>query len=49
MKKLDDMTPNVFKASFEIILNLYNDLEADYKLMIGERRRLSFFNAFILS
>ncbi len=41
------MTPNAFKACFEILFKLYDNLKADYILMIGEKEKnLLFFNAF---
>ncbi len=47
LKKPDDMTPKAFKARFEVLFKLYDDLKADYELTIGKRERnLIFFNAF---
>ncbi len=47
LKKLDDMTPKAFKACFEVLFKLYDNLKADYELTIGEKERhLIFFNAF---
>ncbi len=41
------MTPKAFKAHFEVLFKLYDDLKADFELTIGEKERyLIFFNAF---
>ncbi len=37
LKKLDDMTPKAFKACFEVLFKLYDDLKADYELTIDEK------------
>ncbi len=47
LKKPGDMTLKAFKAHFEVLFKLYDDLEADYELTIGETEsHLIFFNAF---
>ncbi len=47
LKKPVDMTPNAFKACFDILMKLYKDLDADFELTIGKReRKLIFFNSF---
>ncbi len=47
LKEPDDMPPKAFKACFEVLLKLYDDLKADYELTIGEKEcHLIFFNAF---
>ena len=47
LRKPDDMTPKAFKARFEVLFKLYDDLKADFELTIGEKERnLIFFNAF---
>ncbi len=41
------MTPKAFKARFEVLFKLYDDLKADYELTIGKKEcNLIFFNAF---
>ncbi len=46
-KNPNDMKPKAFKALFDVVMNLFEDLEDDFELTIGKReRRLIFFNAF---
>ncbi len=41
------MTPKAFKACFEVLFKLYDNLKADYELTIDKKERnLIFFNAF---
>ncbi len=41
------MTQKAFKACFEVLFQLYDDLKADYELTIGKKKcNLIFFNAF---
>ncbi len=47
LKKLDNMTQKAFKACFEVLFKLNDDLKAGYELTIGEKEHhLIFFNAF---
>ncbi len=47
LKKLDNMKPKAFKACFEVLFKLYDNLKADYKLTIGEKEHhLIFFKSF---
>ncbi len=41
VNQLDDMNLKVFKAHFKVLFKLYNILQADYELTIGERNRTS--------
>ncbi len=44
------MTLKAFKAFFEVLFKLYDDLKADYELTIGEKERhLIFFTPFLLT
>ncbi len=47
LKKLDDLTPKAFKACFEVLNKLYDNLKADYEVTIGNKKHnLIFFDTF---
>ncbi len=41
------MTPNAFKAHFEVLFKIYDNLKADYELTIGlQKKTFLFFDTF---
>ncbi len=44
------MTWKAFKARFEVLFKLYDDLKADFELTIGKKEHnLIFFDAFLMN